>query len=271
MRKPVDSIRCLANAGGAVWARSDRADSSRSPTRRGVAHARFLPGTVAAIACALLLLPTTNVRADPDQVYVDGFERVDCSVTAGMPRQESGLVYFGNIPGVHFNQPLEKWGDLWGFRYTCSPDGNGTCEDVADFPNELGSQPVLLANTSQFVALRFTAAGAIAIGMTSGSFKPSPSAGDDDTQVRMSISDRCGDFDPNGPFLSSHPKCIKNVAVKNTFLWTTEPSPWSCSLRGADGQLDPDKTWYVNMKVDRCAGLDGPWLPPQCLINILHQ
>jgi hypothetical protein len=87
----------------------------------------------------------------------------------------------------------------------------------------------------------------------------------------MSISDRCGDFDPNGPFLSGHPKCMKDVRIEQTFLWTTAPSANVCSFRDAAGVVDPNKTWYVNLQVLECDYRAGDDLPALCRLNVLNQ
>jgi hypothetical protein len=212
--------------------------------------------------------------ADPTfEVLPASTETCGFGLDASVARQTRGDVLFGVHPSVVFSQPLLKWGDLWGFGWTCQMDPNGACATVLDFPFILGSQPVLKAETAKYVSLPFTTAGLLGIvpPMTSGAFKPSSSAGTPGTVIRMSISDRCGDFDPNGPFLSGHPKCMKDVRIEQTFLWTTAPSANVCSFRDAAGVVDPNKTWYVNLQVLECDYRAGDDLPAICRLNVLNQ
>jgi hypothetical protein len=225
---------------------------------------KLIGGTAAALAAAAV---TTTLWHSPDAVngiFANGF---DPPAACPVQRQMRGEVFFGVAPAVRFYQPLEKWGDLWGFGWTC-PRVGGTCVDVASFPQILGAQPVLKAETAKYVALPFTTAGVGA--MTAGAFKPSPSAGTPGLLLRMTISPQCGDFDSNSAWLSTHPKCTQDVAIEQTFKWTTAPSANVCSFNEG-GTVDPNKTWYINMKTIRCNDKTGPQMPAICDLNILHQ
>lgn len=174
---------------------------------------------------------------------------------AGMQRQTVADVKFLTATAI-FHQPMLRFGDLFGFASSCIPAAGGICLDVTPFPGLSGPAVQYTAENSKYIALEFTTAH-VPFGKTSGELTVSPS-NMVVSNTQWSISDRCGDFDPQGPFLSQHSKCLAtSVAPKQGFGWSLVPSAWNCPLLNSAGVNDPNKVWYLNVRINSCSDGGG--------------
>lgn len=169
----------------------------------------------------------------------------------GTQRQMVADVKFLTAPTV-FHQPMLRFGDLFGFSSSCIPLAGGICVDVLPFPGIGGPAVQYTAESQKYIALEFTTAN-VPITKTSGEITVSTS-NMVESVTQWSISDRCGDFDPQGPFLSQRPQCIdQHVSPKEGFGWSMVSSAWNCPLLNSAGVNDPSKVWYLNIRVGSCS------------------
>ncbi len=215
------------------------------------------------LTCTNGVDPAVEVAA-PVFVVTPPGESCGYGLPAGTQRQMVADVKFLTNPFV-YHQPMLKFGDLFGFFTNCVPAAGGVCENVLPFPGLNGTVPIVTAETSKYISLAFTTAG-LAPGQLSGKFTVSTS-NMVYSQDQFTISDRCGDFDVQGPFLSQNPKCVQEVTPKSQFFnWVAAPSNNYCELLNSAGVNDPNKIWYLNIRVLEC---DDP--PGTCRVNIKNQ
>lgn len=213
----------------------------------------------ATIAIAGMFALSSLSHAEPETVFVDDFE-FHCGFGTDAPRQMTGDVSFLSNPGRHYIQPLEKFGDLFGFYFDCP---GSTCTQVTPFSGT-NTVPILRANAGAYVALAFTTS-TLEPGQTSG-YQVVSTSNQVFSVTEWTISPRCGDFDPLSPWLIEHPACHKVLTPKaGAMRWTIAPSALVCRIVGEDGEPDPGRTWYLNFRVLDCD------TSPMCSVNIKNQ
>src|SRR5690606_19981783 len=196
-----------------------------------------------------------------DTIFANGFEDQGCGF--GVPpltlRQLIGDVSFLSNPARHYLQPLQKFGDLFGFYFNCP---GMTCTDVTPFPGT-ATVPILRTSRSGYVALEFNTQH---IGAALAGYQVVSTSNQVFSRTEWSYSDRCGDFDRQGPWLSAHPECIKILQPKNGYnRWTVTSPSAVCQLLNDEGVDDPNRTWWLNFRVLDCDTL------VTCNINVKNQ
>ena len=210
---------------------------------------------VAAVAIAGMLAMSRISHAEPDAVFASDFE-FRCGFGTDAPRQMSGDVSFISNPGRHYTQPLERFGQLFGFYFNCP---GSTCEDWTPFPGT-NTVPILRTRMDGYVALAFDTSGLN--GETFG-YQVVSTSNQVFSVTEWSISDRCGDFDPLSPWLAAHPQCHQYLTPKaGSMRWTIDTtSPNACPIGD-----DPSRQWWLNFRVLECETQGAT-----CAVNVKNQ